>query len=617
MFKIDRPFLGVIYTFTYSIFGDNPLAWQLFSLSLRILCSIVFLALLRQIWPNLNTPTTLMAILFSIYPGFMQQPIAVTFSNHFIGLFSALLSLLLTIFVLKTQKKNNLWIPIIISLGFQLFYLFIYEYMIGFELARFMFIWFILFKIDFSNFRNKLFLWLKYTWYYFIPLSIFLIFRIFIFKSARQTTDLGYLLGIYLESPLLTLGEFVVNGVKGLLNTLIFSWFVPFYNLFEFSSIKIIFLGAIISFFVITIIHIFVQKLLVTNYEIIESENWDKETIELGLLFIIFTIFPIIISNREIAFRDLLDRYTLQSAFGAAMVVVGFLSHIFKRRIFFGSVYFLVILSIIFHFNNSYYWKSHWDYQKNLFWQLSWRAPQIKPDTVVLAMQPQKYLFREDEDFYVPVNLIFYPDEGGLPVVSEVLTNDTIRNVIFKETTHRNYRGIQFERDFTKTLLISQSNPNACVHIINGKKPELIANENPLIRLVANYSNIDQILVNDQIKIPPLIIFGMEPDHNWCYFYQKAELARQQMDWLKVISLWDEITDLNLEPEDVSELMPFLEASYALSDDTTRSNDILEKVKSNLTVRKYICENYDLTSQNLSQWEKVLGRDLCYEGKDE
>ena len=57
------------------------------------------------------------------------------------------------------------------------------------------------------------------------------------------------------------------------------------------------------------------------------------DVIVLGTVVVFSNLLPIIITNREVAFRDLLDRYTLQSAFGVAMIVVGSANLLFNQKI--------------------------------------------------------------------------------------------------------------------------------------------------------------------------------------------------------------------------------------------------------------------------------------------
>jgi hypothetical protein len=53
--------------------------------------------------------------------------------------------------------------------------------------------------------------------------------------------------------------------------------------------------------------------------------------------------------------------------------------------------------------------------------------------------------------------------------------------------------------------------------------------------------------------------FGKEPAHTWCYFYEKAELARQRLDWKGIVELAAHTTQQGLAPEDAFEWLPFIE----------------------------------------------------------
>ncbi len=58
-------------------------------------------------------------------------------------------------------------------------------------------------------------------------------------------------------------------------------------------------------------------------------------------------------------------------------------------------------------------------------------------------------------------------------------------------------------------------------------------------------------------------VFGLEPAHEWCWYYQQASLARQRGEWEQVASLGDEALELGFYPADSVEWMPFMQA-YAV-----------------------------------------------------
>jgi hypothetical protein len=72
-------------------------------------------------------------------------------------------------------------------------------------------------------------------------------------------------------------------------------------------------------------------------------------------------------------------------------------------------------------------------------------------------------------------------------------------------------------------------------------------------------SNLDRIQA-ESLQAPPEAIFGKEPQPNRCYYYEKADLARQFEDWEKVTALWNEAESLDLLPYSGVEYVPFIEA---------------------------------------------------------
>jgi hypothetical protein len=124
-------------------------------------------------------------------------------------------------------------------------------------------------------------------------------------------------------------------------------------------------------------------------------------------------------------------------------------------------------------------------------------------------------------------------------------------------------RGNELTRNFGNILLLSQASPNSCLHIIDDNIPEYSIFDQQRTMLVGTNSQIDNVLLNENPPMPPSAIFGNEPIHDWCYYYQKASLARQSSEWETVAKLGDEAQKLGLHPNDQIEWLPFLQA-YAI-----------------------------------------------------
>jgi hypothetical protein len=83
----------------------------------------------------------------------------------------------------------------------------------------------------------------------------------------------------------------------------------------------------------------------------------------------------------------------------------------------------------------------------------------------------------------------------------------------------------------------------------------------PLMRQAAALSDESLIIIEpvNRPMQPPQDIFGVEPPHGWCYFLNRAELARQKGDWLTVVELGDQALKLDDTPNDPMERLVFIE----------------------------------------------------------
>lgn len=126
-------------------------------------------------------------------------------------------------------------------------------------------------------------------------------------------------------------------------------------------------------------------------------------------------------------------------------------------------------------------------------------------------------------------------------------------------------RQLHFSGRSTDSLLIFyKPSVSSCLHILGPddlEDPSLPA----ITRTALPASNLKRISPRETTGYPPSEIFGPEPEHNWCYYYQKAALARQLGDWSGVISLADQASEKGYRPlqgeaNTPQEWLPFVEA---------------------------------------------------------
>ncbi|MEI6289697.1 MAG: hypothetical protein WCP19_04625, partial [Chloroflexota bacterium] len=105
----------------------------------------------------------------------------------------------------------------------------------------------------------------------------------------------------------------------------------------------------------------------------------------------------------------------------------------------------------------------------------------------------------------------------------------------------------------------------------------------------ANYSVINHVIIDEKTHIPPSVIFGSEPAHDWCYYYQQADLARQAENFQEVARLGNEAVEKGFSAKDQVEWLPFLQA-YAVQNDR-KSLEMINQKLTDPYIRKQACQS--------------------------
>ena len=561
LFSTDRPFMGVVYSVIYRFLGDSIMGWHLYALLWRFIGGLAFFWILRLVWPNQKYTTTLMTVLFLVYPGFLSQPNANTKQNHLYGFGTALLSIALMLQSLKTPRAAWKIICMLLSLILTANYLFIYEYMIGFEGTRLVLLGYVLFQQGIRKFRSLAMEIVKKAWPYWAVTAGFLYWRIFIFESSRNATDASQLAAGYFSNLRYMSIRLILETVKDFLDTSIFAWFVETYHQFSVAQYSKLVFALVIAGVVaaLVLLYMSLSKKWWGVKDEVETPRLMKDFLWMGALIILFAISPVIFSDRQVDLYDPYKSYGLHPIPGVILFIFGLVLMLqpkFRRLAWIA----LVGISVSTQVLNADYWKDYWDVQRELGWQLTWRAPDIQDDTLVMASLSGGFNPQQDYEVWGPLNLIYNPGSAKAPAIqAEVLNSDTVYSILKRDVLNNRVRDIRLHRDFNNVLLISLPSSISCFHVIDGTLPVYSASESLLLQQVAAYSRIDRITPSGIPAIPPASIFGSEPAHDWCYYYQKASLARQTGNWEEISRLYDQVSELNLETDDKSEMIPFFE----------------------------------------------------------
>lgn len=586
IYSVDRPLRAYVLEAEYALFGGNVLLYNLSAWVFRVVSALFFLWLLEMLWQNRARWTFLMALFYLIYPGFLSQLNGIDYQSQLLSLALAMLSLALTVHAFFVSR---LWLKIfeiILAILSGVLYLGLVEYEAGFELIRLMLV-FILVARTVPDLRARIIATMK-VW---LPYSLILLgfggWRIFFFESERGATDVNLQFENLKLYPLQTLFHWGVQVAQDVFDVLISVWVIPFSQLMGFIQLW----GVVIAVAAVALA-LFVVMERKDESDNVESSHFSREAMWLGFFSVVAGLIPIAMVNREVAFPSF-SRYSLVSSVGVAIFVVALLIQ-FRRHILQSALLSaLILVAVLTHHANAMQSARETAMVKNFWWQVSWRIPQLEPRTTLIG---NYYGAAIEEDYFIwgPANLIYYPnyqnaESMGPAIYAAVLNKDTISKVIARERQEfDNRKNIITYKNYRNILVLSQPGPNSCVHLINGFQPEFSDRELDSIREIGSFSEIEHILVDETPHTPPIIVFGVEPSHDWCYYYQKADLARQRGDWDEVLQLGEEAFAKKLAPNDLIEWMPFLQA-YAVDDNTERLRELAPGIKASPYVTEQVC----------------------------
>jgi hypothetical protein len=572
VFRADRPLRALVMIPAYTLFGANPLYYNVAAYVFRLAGALSFLWIVRILWPRQRTATFMMGLLFLIYPGFLMQPNAIDYLSHQISLASGMFSIALTMKAVTSNSKVAKWLFYIGAILLGWFCLGLMEYYIGLEIFRSGCVFALLYSKQRPFIQNGLLTVKHWLPTLLIP-SGFLFWRLFIFQSERGATDLTAQLGQLAVSPVLKGLWWLVYFFQSILNTVILAWGVPLYDIAFQLRLRDILTGLGIALAVVLIAVGFLFWLRRTESEDSQQEDkpdWQTQAIWLGALGVVGGLVMIIIANRYVNFGDF-SRYTLVSSAGAVMLLVGVIYHIASYRLRVATFALLVLIAALTHHANSINAVNEAQSIRAFWWQLNWRVPQIQKGTTLIANYPVSGI---PEDYFIwgPANLIYYPEKQTnlplqVPVPAAILNHENVLRITTGGASQRlERRGVALTQDFDNILVLTQPAVNVCVRVLDGTAPELSVQDPFNIMLVAGKSRMENVLAGEKSAIPPVDVFGQEPVHDWCYYYEKAALAYQNKNWQAVLDLREEALAKGFYPSDRIEWIPFLKAYTAMSD---------------------------------------------------
>jgi len=614
-FQGVRPFLGPIFFVTTSLIPPVPLYWQIFALVIHFLAGLSAWFALNQVWPQYRRRTLIVSLLFLVFPGYSQHWVAFTHINQeWIPFIFYLLSFGFTARALRNYNvvarkpegltkqspdqqetslkkkvasgKNSPRNDMIYALLLLIAGVFPTEYFVSIEPMRFLFIWVIVAE-QVNGFGQRFIQSLK-RW---IPYLL-------IWLANGAWLAYFYTIGDYASYDVEVVKEpLTAPGIVSTIGEAI--WKAGFYvwaQVLVLASKALTAPTTLATFGLIAVAFIllvfFLRKIDLPEAQ---TRTFAVSAIVIGLAGILLGRIPSFAAGLPLTLQSSYDRFMISMMLGGSLFIAGLIDLIIRNaRLKTYVLLLLIALGIGQQFFNANIFRRDWTKQQEIYWQLAWRIPAMQPNTALLTDQmPIDY--ETDLSFTAPLNWMYAPEyqRSDLPYALIYTEKRLGRTALpsFEADTEMTLplRRVSFHGSTSQVLVIYMPR-NGCLRVLDpargdevtyGRQSRFLVEAIPL-------SDPSTIIVDagQTARLP----FLSEPEHTWCYYFSKAELARQQGDWQQAIVLIDEAGRLGYKPEDPFEWLTYIEAQ-ALTGNIEKAEKISQNAfKQDDGIRKGLCE---------------------------
>jgi len=567
-FSTNRPVWGVLHRITTSVIPQVPLYWQIFALLWRWLGAVVVFAIVNKLLKDKPRSALGVALLFLVYPGFNQHWSAYVYSHFYIVLFFFLNSLLCMLLAIENPKRFWTWTAA--GMLFSALNLWMMEYFYVLELVRVGVI-LIASRDEPLILRERFFSTLKMWAPYLGVFVLAILSRLFIFNNQIYGMGLTEKLKSAPVETLLSLTQTILFTLRLVLKD---AWL----QILELPG------TALTSYYLVIAVVILLAAAGFLLLPRDATQTLRKSSIDaiwligLGGLAVFLSGWPFWLIGFPPSLEWPASRFTLPFIFGVSLIFGGAISLIPWERARVALLVALVSLAAGKQYLNSRDYQQDWTAQKNLFWQMTWRAPSIKPDTLVLLNEGALDYYA-DNSLGGALNWIYAPDNHTRRIEYVLFYPTTrLKNALPKLETgipiEYDYLAGQFHGNTSQTLAMYYD-PPGCLRILDDdiERVNRMIPENSLLRFSARISAPELILNEPRAKMPE--VYGPEPEHDFCYYFEKADLARQFRDWDSVVKFAE--TALTLEhPYNPAEQFVFIEG-YAHAGEWNRAVELSEQ----------------------------------------
>lgn len=560
-FSYDRPFQSWTYYLLFPICRDSAFLWQLSAILARWSAALTLFYSFLQVIPRQKNLLQWATVLFVVFPGFADQSAAVSFGSHFMVYTVFGLSLLFMLLAFK--KPAKFWIYYPLSLVFMAAHIFSMEYFVGLELLRPILIYWLF--IDNGQKKAKSLLKTALHWLpYLLVLGFYIYWRMVIYPTSMvgpSGSNYPYLITNFLKAPVDTLVVFTQTIYSDLRFLLLDIWTNRILPVALEVKSATFWLSVLLGLVAAVVLHLFFKDNSSKEGTLLKEKEIVRNIV-LSFAIILFGLFPVWSTLRQVTLGKWSDRFDIPAIFGVAILLVTMIFIVFKSTKT-RNVMLIVLtgLSISYQIQTSNDYRKDFNLQKAFYTQLAWRIPSLEPGTTLFS--PEIPAGKEaDYSISMGINLLFNSDDiapdlyywftgpryfspSDLAADSGMQIKDGLRIFNFKGSASK---------------VVSVYKPDdGCLWVID---PYFALSAQKINQLSAYGALTNQALIGETSKpanqLTKIIDTGAQT--TWCYYFEKGDLAQSKGKFDEAVNYYEQATANNLGPLKAMEFLPFVKA---------------------------------------------------------
>ncbi len=598
-FLIYRPILRQFFYLVTGIISPSVIQWHLVFTFIRYLLALQIFYLFRSIKAIDTRAPYWISLLFLIYPGALIFYQPVTFTTLFLVFIFLITSFWCTVKSMEEKKRS--WIYVVLSLIFQVLNLITLEYFYFLDLLRYVIIWF---GVSEKDMKTRLKKTLIKSAPFLVVFTVVSIYRII--NVAQIVSYQPALIQDFTSNPFNAFLKLISNAGRDMFNLGIRVWisiFQPQVYLAQQGKTTSIFYLFLIAFSGIVMFYYFSRVFPLPAFKKEKLKKSNYFLVLVGLFALFLGGLSPWMANLETSIDPVIkNRFSLSFAPGAALLVSGLLLLSRKSKIPLIIIAMISAFSIGTHVLVANQFRYDWIEQKRFYWQMAWRFPTLSVPTTIIADHSTVNIGAENP-ISAAINWMYFHEgfgrtqnQAGYYLLYNEARIKAELNDLQTPLPPMN-TGLIGRGSYEQYHLLALENYQGCMRVLDPLTSPLDESLPAYLKRAVVVSDLNCEYIDDPSH-PALMdpnIFGPEPQHEWCYYFQKADLARSRRQWAEMLQLKSTAEQKGYFPQNAQEKMVFLYAHIGSGD-----------YQSALALsRELSAEGADHTKMICKIWEKM------------